>query len=238
MIKIEHIETYGWEAAIRGMYSTKCVRRISHNAYEAYISMHGKFISCGTFPSEKEARKAVVLAKIKLFRASVIAQGDNPDEIVESAEKGYFASPHGNIYNRHGEIMVGAVDHCGYRHIIANRRNRNVHRIVAETFIPNPNNLPCVNHKDGNKLNNSVDNLEWCTHSENVIHAYSTGLEQRTCDERHHTHKLTNEDVKYIRKVYIKRDKKFGAVALSKQFAVDRTTIHDIVSEKTWREVS
>jgi len=51
-----------------------------------------------------------------------------------------------------------------------------VHRLVAETFIPNPNNLPEVNHKDGNKLNNCVDNLEWVTQRDNNIHAIQTGL--------------------------------------------------------------
>lgn len=51
-----------------------------------------------------------------------------------------------------------------------------VHRIVAETFLPNPNNLPTVNHKDGNKLNNRLDNLEWMTRSDNQQHAIKTGL--------------------------------------------------------------
>ena len=56
--------------------------------------------------------------------------------------------------------------------------------------------------------------------------------------EKHPNHKLTEDEVKYIRQVYIKRDKEFGAVALSKRFGVDRTTIHDVVKGKTWREIA
>ena len=55
-------------------------------------------------------------------------------------------------------------------------RNRMIHRMVAEAFIPNPDNLPVVNHRDGNKHNNDMTNLEWCTNSQNRKHAYDLGL--------------------------------------------------------------
>ena len=53
-----------------------------------------------------------------------------------------------------------------------------IHRLVAEAFLPNPNNFTVVNHKDGNKLNNRVDNLEWCTQSYNVKESYRLGLQK------------------------------------------------------------
>ena len=65
------------------------------------------------------------------------------------------------------------------------KAQRYLHRLLAELFIPNPDNLPQVNHKDGNKLNCSLDNLEWVTNKENVVHAYRHGLIQHVRGEDH-----------------------------------------------------
>lgn len=76
--------------------------------------------------------------------------------------------------------LTPKVDRYGYNTVkLSVKRKvyyRTIHRLVAETFIANPGNLPHVNHKDGNKLNNNVDNLEWVTPRENTLHAHSTGL--------------------------------------------------------------
>ena len=73
-------------------------------------------------------------------------------------------------------ILKGSIDHTGYHRISLAKdgvhKSHGVHRLVCSTFIDNPENKQTVNHKDGNKLNNHVDNLEWMTYSENHTHAY------------------------------------------------------------------
>lgn len=76
------------------------------------------------------------------------------------------------------------ISSTGYYMISVSVKNKSkpkrVHRLLAQTFIPNPENLPMINHKDGNKLNNSLDNLEWCNQLGNMQHAFATGLVNNT----------------------------------------------------------
>ena len=83
----------------------------------------------------------------------------------------------GNIRNiKTKKILNAWVQNTGYLTVTLNRNKYSIHRIIAQTFIPNPNNLPIINHKDGNKLNNKVENLEWCSYKHNINEAQRLGL--------------------------------------------------------------
>ena len=234
MIKVENIDVWGFRTAIRGM-PAKGYRK-TKTGYETFISVHSKTISLGTYKTEKEAIEAVFQYRVKRFENNCKKIGLKPNN-GRVYEYNYIVFPSGEILNLHGEEIKGHIDRCGYREVIVNGKQQLVHRIVAMVFIPNLENFEQVNHKDGNKTNNNVDNLEWCTRSQNLLHAYATGLERKAFGENHHAHKLTEEIVKYIRSNYIKRDKQFGAVPLGKRFGVDRTTILDVVKGKTWKGI-
>ena len=109
-----------------------------------------------------------------------------------------------------------------------------VHRLVGIYFISNPLNLPQINHKDGNKLNNNDWNLEWTTQKENNIHAIKTGLMgERKC-EKSPNHKLTIIEVKLIRALY-KYKSYWTMTYLAKVFNVKQSNIWNIVNNITWK---
>lgn len=116
------------------------------------------------------------------------------------------------------------------------RLSRLVHRLVATAFIENPNNYSEVNHKDGDKENNSVDNLEWCTHQENIKHAWETGLSKNSNKGVNNGRHVLNEcDVLKIREAYNKGETRYS---LAKRFGAGWTTIDHVVKGRTWSFVN
>ena len=135
----------------------------------------------------------------------------------------YQVSNLGNIRNsKTGNILKTKLRKDGYVDITIslgsrkNKRTFKVHRIIAEVFLSNPNNLPQINHKNGIKTDNRVDNLEWCSQSENIVHGFNSGLYKR---------KLTKEEIDYIKEHYIPKDKEFGRIPLAKKIGVSTATI-------------
>ena len=96
----------------------------------------------------------------------------------------FYITTEGKLFNQKTQNWLKGSISGGYRVFSLRHKNKKydrlAHRLVAEAFLENPNNFPLVNHKDGNKLNNCVDNLEWCTASENNQHAYDTELKEKT----------------------------------------------------------
>lgn len=111
-------------------------------------------------------------------------------------------------------------------------KNKKIHRLVAESFIENTDNKKCVNHKDSNRCNNRLDNLEWCTHSENTIHGFKNNSIFRPSGEDCKISKLNNKNVIEIFKS-IKSHRQ-----LAKDYGVTKSTITLIKSKKTWKQIT
>lgn len=107
------------------------------------------------------------------------------------------------------------------------------HRLVAEEFLPNPDNKKEVNHKDGNKANNNVLNLEWVTRRENLDHAIKNGLVARNSGEKNGNSKLTQEIVDNIRATY--KPHTFGLLKTARMFNTSKRNVLDIIKNKIWK---
>lgn len=157
----------------------------------------------------------------------------NPKGFVKSVSK---KLPNKNGFRTTKERIIANSDNgSGYFVCCLSKNNKRssvlLHRIVAINFIPNPYNLPEVNHKDGDKSNNSVGNLEWCTRKENIEHSWKNNL--TTCiGEGHHNSKLDNNIVIDIRKKYASGDYSYSKIA--KELGINMFTVRNVVKRYTW----
>lgn len=159
----------------------------------------------------------------------------------------YQVSNYGNIRRKlktnSFHYLKPQISNFGYN-IIGLRKNNKfyhifVHRIVLSVFsnsgkITYKNRLQ-VNHKDGNKLNNHISNLEWVTSSENRKHALNLGLAKITVGEQCSWSKLTNKSVKKLRKIYSKGN--ISMKKLGEKFGITNETVHGIIHKRYWSHI-
>lgn len=154
----------------------------------------------------------------------------------------YKIDEFGNVYSPHtGQKMALFQQKDGY--IITSlyladgsRKRFRVHRLVMNTFQYRENSEELqVNHIDGNKANNNLENLEWCTRSENLLHAFRTGLEQKPKGEINPNHKLTEKEVIEICELLLQ---KVSYNTIAQKYNVSKGTIAHIKQKRTWVEIT
>lgn len=150
----------------------------------------------------------------------------------------YSLTKDGKVYSHFSHKFLSTqLDKNGYEKVqlisTDNKRHRySVHRLMLENFCPREDMAELqVNHKDGNKLNNHLDNLEWCTGSENIKHAFAIGLKTQR-GEHNNLAKLTENDVIYIIELLL--SKKYISRAIAAEYSVDEQTIGNIRQHLTW----
>jgi hypothetical protein len=151
----------------------------------------------------------------------------------------YYIFPDGRIYSTTTRMFVKPYENQGkpnQRYLVARlqedgvKKTLKLHRLVAEAFISNPSNLPTVNHKDGNKLSPHVDNLEWVSASDNLRHAYATGLTSGA-GAKNGNAKLTEEEVADIRSLRYQT----SSTELSRVYGVAPNHIKEIWRGNKWK---
>ena len=143
----------------------------------------------------------------------------------------YEITKDGKVFNKKwGRYVKPQPNGTGYLRVHIAGKMYFVHRLVAMIYIPNPENLPQVNHIDGNKHNNCVDNLEWVSNRDNSLHALHKGWMR--IEENHQFAKLTREQVSFI-----KHHPEMSRKELAEKFNISPRTITDIRQGKTWKTV-
>jgi len=140
-------------------------------------------------------------------------------------------------FHRKGTLLVPRITPDKYLGVVLQKKGAQkhvrVHRIVGEAFINNPDNKPQINHKDGNKINDDVKNLEWVTVLENTRHAINTNLIIQPKGEQLSV--LTEKDVLTIRKLWA--TKKLNQRQIARKYKVGHNCIWYIIHRHTWRHI-
>lgn len=160
---------------------------------------------------------------------------------INGTDTKYEVYDDGRIFSHISNIFLKPyVSQCGYLIVDVSlnkkRYTRQVHRLVAHAFIPNPDKFETVNHKDGDKTNNCVENLEWLTIKDNVRHAWETGLVKPRSGTDNPANKYTEEQIRHVCSILETGGKDYRNI--SKITGVSYDTIKDIKYKKTWVNVS
>jgi len=163
---------------------------------------------------------------------------DFPEYVVSNIGNIKTNNPY--IKSNKGKILKQGETRAGYKIVQLSKRGQKkktkmVSRLVAEAFIPNPNNYPEVNHKDHDKSNNFYLNLEWCTASYNIKYAYYNGRMPYRGGEGCSLSKLKDKDVLEIRKLY--KTKEYSQADLAEKFDVGVQAIGRIIRRQRWKHL-
>lgn len=141
----------------------------------------------------------------------------------------YDITENGEFINKHnGHVQKPQKNSKGYLRVHVDGKMQLLHRLVAEKYVPNPENKPQVNHIDGNKMNNAASNLEWVTNQENRNHAVNNGL--HVYGEKCTYSKLRKNDVDFIR-----RHTEMSANKMSEIFHVSPSYIRSLRNNYWWK---
>lgn len=153
--------------------------------------------------------------------------------------KEFLVNEDGVVKNKEGKVYAIQNGRYKYYRLWNGQKDKTVllHRIVAICFIPNPNKYPVVNHKDGNKHNNSINNLEWCNQKHNLQHAISSGLSKAPYGKgsQNGFSILTEDQVIKMREMFDSGEYKQRDIM--KIFNVHRNTVCNVVRRNSWKHV-
>lgn len=171
---------------------------------------------------------------------------DFPDYSISNTGKIYFnGKTIIDIYGKKREYkphyINQSVNSSNYKKVVLRQNGKSinlyVHRLMAQHFIPNPQNLPCVNHKDGNKWNNNISNLEWCTVSENSKHAFDNNLRTISIFNKYKVKENTRSlDEADIIAINVLNKKGVPKKDIAKLFNVYDSVICDLTNGKTYKD--